>query len=251
VQIARTTGGYRFRPRLVRRLRRRLLSVGLPNFALSAADMAPGLILPIVAAEALSARAAAFWYAVWMMALASYTVPLSFGLHLFAEVSGEPSELARHSRHQLRSGISFAAAATVGLVALGPLVLSILGGAYASNGSTPLRILALAAVPMVVIKAYLFTCRATRRIREGTLVAGCTGVAAVGLAVAAAPTMGLSGVAGAWLAVQVIAAVWAAIRLRTVVSAGSPGTETTGPLVGAPKQVTARSYQSDWPKGRD
>jgi O-antigen/teichoic acid export membrane protein len=175
-----------------------------------------------------------------MMALAAYMVPLSFGLHLFAEISDQPSELARHSRHQLRSGISFAAAATIALITLGPFVLSLLGPAYASHGSTPLRLAALAAVPMVVMKSYLFTCRGTGRIREGALAAATTGVAAVGLAIAGAASLGLPGIAGAWLAVQIVAALGAALRLRVLASdAASPETEA-GPVFATPEQVAAR-----------
>jgi O-antigen/teichoic acid export membrane protein len=239
-QIGRAVGRYRFRPRLAAPLWRRLTSVGLPNFAISAADNAPALILPIVAAEVISARAAAYWYTVWMMAFAAYIIALSFGLHLFAEISDQPSELARLSRQQLRSGLSFAAAATVGLIALGPFVLSILGPAYASHGSTPLRIAALAAVPMVVMKSYLFTCRATRRIREGAAAAAITGVAAVGLAAAGAGALGLSGIAGAWLAVQVVAALWATLRLRVLRSDAAPGRHTEDAAFATPEQVVLR-----------
>jgi O-antigen/teichoic acid export membrane protein len=240
IQIGRAIDRYRFRPRLAAPLWRRLASIGLPNFAVSAADNAPGLILPILAAQVISPRAAAYWYAVWMMALAAYMVPLSFGLHLFAEVSDQPSELARLSRHQLRSGVSIAAVATVGLITLGPLVLSILGPAYASHGTTPLRLAALAAVPMVVMKSYLFTCRATGRIREGTAAAAVTGATAVGLAAVGAGSLGLPGIAGAWLAVQVVAALGAALRLRILVAGAPPGAETEGTVFAAPEQLVVR-----------
>jgi O-antigen/teichoic acid export membrane protein len=240
VQIGRVVGGFRLRPRLRKSLSRRLVSAGLPNFALSAADNAPGLILPIIAAQVISPRAAAFWYVVWMMALAAYMVPASFGLHLFAEISDQPSELATHSRYQLRSGVLFAAAATIGLITVGPFVLSALGPAYASHGTTPLRIAALAAVPMVVMKSYLFTCRATSRIREGTIAAAISGVIAVGLAIAGARSLGLPGMAAAWLAVQSVAALWAGFRLRTLTSAVAAETEAGGAVLAAPEAALLR-----------
>jgi O-antigen/teichoic acid export membrane protein len=236
-QISGAIGGYRFRPRLAAHLWWRLATVGLPNFAVSAADNAPALMLPIVAAQVISTRAAAYWYAVWMMAFAAYTVSLSFGLHLFAEVSDQPSELVRLSRQQLRSGISFAAAATVGLIAFGPFILSILGPAYASHGSTALRVAALAAVPMVVMKSYLFTCRATRRIAEGATAAAITGAVAVGLAAVGASALGLSGIALGWLAVQTLAALWATLRLRALRSAAPPETQSDEAVLATPERV--------------
>ena len=216
VQLRRASPGYRFRLQLASPLWRKLLSVGLPNFAVTAADIAPGLVLPIVAAQQLSPRYAAYWYTVWMMAFAAYSIPWSFGLHLFAEIAAAPSELARRSRESLRSGVLIAGVATVGLIALGPTVLRLLGGGYAAHGSGPLRLAALAAIPMVVVKAYLYTCRATRRLREGTLVAFSAGAGAVALALATAPHFGLTGIAGSWLLAQTLGAVWAGYRIRAI-----------------------------------
>lgn len=216
-QINRAVGDYKFRPRMSRKLSRQLIRIGLPNSALTAADMAPGLILPIVAAAALSTRAAAYWYAAWMMAFAAYQISWSFGLHLFAEIAGDEAEIGRHSRQSLRSGLAVSAAATVVLVSVGPLVLRILGSAYASHGTNALRLAALAAIPMCVVKSYLFACRALNRLTEGTLAASLTGALALGLAIPGAYAFGLSGIAGAWLATQVLGAVWAGWRLRNFV----------------------------------
>ena len=214
VQISRAIGGYRFRFSLPSPLRRDLVRVGLPNSLVTAADIAPGLVLPIVAAQQLSPRYAAYWYTVWMMSFAAYSIPWSFGLHLFAELADSPAELARRGARTLRSGI-----AIVGVLVLGPTVLSILGPAYRAHGSTALRIAVLAAIPMVVMKAYLFTCRATGRLREGTIVATVTGITAVTLAIVLAPSLGLPGIAIAWLGVQTAGALVAAARLRSFVSA--------------------------------
>ena len=212
VQLRRTTG-HRFRPRLERRIGRRLLSVGLPNFALTTADVAPVLILPILASEVLSPIDGAYWYAVWMMSLAAYTVPASFGLNFFAEASHAPSDLARHAYQTIRSGLLFAVAAGLAVILAGPLALSILGPDYAENGTDPLRLAALAATPIVIVKVYLYTCRATARMREGTCVAAVSGVAAIVAGTVAADSWGLTGIAAAWLLVQVLTALGIALRL--------------------------------------
>jgi O-antigen/teichoic acid export membrane protein len=227
LQVSRAAHAYRFRPRFARRLVRSLIGVGLPNFAMTAADTAPGLVLPIVAAEVLSTQAAAFWYVVWMMSVAAYTIPTAFGLNLFAEAAGAPSRLADHVRDGFRAAIPLAAAATVALAALGPIVLSILGASYRANGAAPVRIMALAAVPMVVTKVYLATCRATGRMLEGTVVAGVAGIAAVGACAVAASGFGLTGIAVAWLSVQVVTAVGTGLRLRVLLLRLGSTVETT------------------------
>lgn len=218
VQLGRVPGGYRFKLRLRPKVVRDLLKVGLPNFALTAADNAPSLILPIVVAEALSPRDAAFWYAVWMIAIAAYTIPTSFGLNMFADIANSPSQVIAHVRNALRSGLLVAGVATVGLFALGPLVLAILGRSYAAAGGGALRIVALATVPMAVLKVYLFTCRALQRMSEGILVAGGVGVLAIALALGLASPLGLPGIASGWTIAQTVGALAIVLRLRLLVS---------------------------------
>jgi O-antigen/teichoic acid export membrane protein len=219
VQIGRAVGGYRYKPQLGRTLSRRLLKLGLPNLALSVTDSAPGLILPLVAASVISTRAAAYWYAVWMMAVAAYQVSFSFGLHMFAEVAKDPAQVANIIRKSLRSGFGWSVAATVGLLLLGPTVLGLLGHAYAVNGAASLRLVALASLPLVLTRSYLFACRALNLIAEGWLATTVTALVVLGLAIPAASRFGLEGIAGSWLASQVLAAAWAAWRLRRLMAA--------------------------------
>jgi O-antigen/teichoic acid export membrane protein len=216
-QLARATASGRLGPRVSPDDTRRLLRVGLPNFVLTAADNAPSLILPIVAAQVLSVTAAAYWYTVWMMGLAAYSIPMSFALNLFAEVSAAPAALARATARALRSGLVFGLAACIGLAAFGPFVLRILGPAYVENGTGPVRLVALATLPMVVTKVYLAVCRATGRMKEGTLAAFALGAGGICLGIVAAPRFGLSGIAAGWLAAQTIGAIGAGIRLQMLV----------------------------------
>lgn len=218
-QISRAVGGYRYKPQLGRALSRRVLRLGLPNLALSVMDNAPGLILPLVAASVISTRAAAYWYAVWMIAGAGYLLSFSFGLHMFAEVANDPEQIAKIIRKSLRSGFAWALAATVGLLLLGPTVLRLLGHAYAANGAPSLRLIALAALPLVLTSSYLFACRALNLIAEGWVVTTLTALAVLGLAIPAASRFGLEGIAGSWLVTQVVAAAWAAWRLRRLTAA--------------------------------
>jgi glycosyltransferase involved in cell wall biosynthesis/O-antigen/teichoic acid export membrane protein len=223
-QIARATG-HVVRLGVSRSVAFKVMSIGLPNYALTAVDRAPALVLPIVAAQIISPRAAAYWYSLWMMATAAYTIALSYGLHMFADVSAEPTALVRHSGRQLRAGLAFATLASAGLVVVGPFILSILGHEYAVHGANALRLAALAAVPMVVTKSYLFTCRATHRIREGTLVAFGTGVVAVGASAVAAGSYGLTGMAAAWLVIQAATGIGAAIRRSSLLRDAAPDAE--------------------------
>jgi O-antigen/teichoic acid export membrane protein len=214
VQLDGALARYRYRPRLVQRTARRLIAVGLPNHALTLADRAPGLLLPVLVTEILSPTANAYWYAVWMMAWLVFVVPVQVGMTLFAEAADRPNDTERLVTHGVRSSLAVGLAAAVGVAVLADVALSLLGAQYAAAGATPLRVLVWGVVPLAFVQAYYARCRAARRLGEAVVAAivfGAVGVAASILAGAAA---GLTAMAGAWLGCQALAGAWAILRLR-------------------------------------
>ena len=215
-QLWRSLHGYRYRPRADRRMAGRLLHVGLPNYALTLTERAPGLILPIVVTELLSPAANATWYAVWMMAWVVYIIPISSGLALFAEASHRPERLRASVVSGIRSALAIGLAAAIVLGLSAHQVLSLLGPAYADAGVTPLRILLGAFVPLVFVQAYFAACRARQSLREPIVTGMVSGFTAVGAAAAAGVVFGLNGMALAWVVVQALTGVWAVLRLRSL-----------------------------------
>jgi len=216
VQLRRSISRYRYRPRLNRELARRLLVVGLPNHALTLTERGPGLVLPIMVTELVSPAANAAWYAAWMMSWVVYIVPIQIGLTTFAEAARSPDSLSDLIRHAIRSSLVLSGIAAVALAAVAPYVLSILGHEYASAGTTPLRILVFAVIPLTFVQAYFIRCRATGQLAEATLVGAVSGAVSVGAAALAATAYGLDGMAGVWLATQFLTGAWALWRLRRV-----------------------------------
>jgi O-antigen/teichoic acid export membrane protein len=225
VQIHRSLSRYRYRLRIHRQLARRLLVVGLPNHALTLTERGPGLILPIVVTELISPAANAAWYAAWMMSWVVYIVPIQIGLTTFAEAAHSPAALPRLIRHAIRSSLVISCGAAAVLALIAPYALSILGPEYASEGTTPLRILVLAVIPLSFVQAYFTRCRSTGRLAEATFVGTASGVVSVGGAALAALAYGLEGMAVVWLATQLATAGWAVWRLRRA-EAHAPATET-------------------------
>jgi O-antigen/teichoic acid export membrane protein len=213
VQLWRTPLRYRYRPRLRWHLAWPLLRVGVPNHWLTLTERAPGLILPIIVTELVSPAANATWYAAWMMAWVLYIIPIQVGMTLFAEAANKTASLTKLIRHGLRSSLvlGIAGAAVVALVA--PELLSILGHRYAETGSTPLRILVLAVVPLTFVQAYFVVCRSTGRLKEGIATGAIGASASIGGAALAALETGLVGMAVVWVVTQVLVSVWALWRL--------------------------------------
>jgi O-antigen/teichoic acid export membrane protein len=221
VQLDGAVARYRYRPRLARRTARRLIAVGLPNHALTLADRAPGLLLPVLVTEVLSPTANAYWYAVWMMAWLVFVVPVQVGMTLFAEAADRPHDTERLVTHGVRSSLAIGLAAAVVLAALADVALSLLGPEYAAAGATPLRVLVWGVVPLAFVQAYYARCRAARRLGEAVAAAVIFGALAVAASILAGAGAGLTALAAAWLGCQTLAGVWAVLRLRALGTAAS------------------------------
>jgi O-antigen/teichoic acid export membrane protein len=215
VQLRRLLPGYRFRWRIEKGTAKVLARHGFPNYALTLAERAPGLILPIIVTEVLTPAGNATWYVIWMMAWVVYTMPISAGLTLFAEGSNRPTELRSATRAAVRVALLAGLAASLVLAGLAHVGLSLLGASYGATGATALRILLLAFVPLTFVQAYFATSRARRRLGEALIVGWLTAAASVGVATVGGVFWGLTGMASGWLAVQTAAGVWALSRSTT------------------------------------
>ncbi|MEA2392555.1 MAG: hypothetical protein QOJ82_446 [Solirubrobacteraceae bacterium] len=216
VQLWRALEHYRCRPRLQRGLARRLIVVGLPNHALTLADRAPGLLLPVLVTELLSPAANAYWYAVWMMAWVVFVIPVQVGMTLFSEAAHRPAAIDALVRHALRWSLAIGLATAAALAVVGGVALSLLGARYAAAGTAPLRVLVWGIVPMAFVQAYYARCRASGRLAEAVAAAVVGGAATVAAAMAAGLASGLTAMAVGWVAVQAVAGGWSAWRLRAL-----------------------------------
>ena len=224
LQLRRTLPAYRPRPAVDRTLAGELVHAGLPNYVLTLAERAPGLILPVIVAELLSPAANATWYTIWMMAWVIYIVPIQVGMTIFSEVSHDPGSLRRSIR---RGVLCSLAVGTAGALVLGigaHVLLSILGEHYASGGTGPLRVLLLAFVPLTFVQVYFSSCRARRTLREAIVTGWVSGLASIGAAAAVSSSHGLMGMAVAWLSVQCVTGAWALWRVRSLSSQSAAGT---------------------------
>jgi O-antigen/teichoic acid export membrane protein len=207
--------GYRYHPRWEPTLVRQLLTVGLANHALTLCERVPGLVLPVVVTELISAEVNAVWYIVWMSAWVVFTAPISIGIALFAEAANQPERAARATATAMRASLLYAGSGAILLAAVAHPVLRLLGPQYADAGVTPLRLLLLGVVPLAVVSAYYAQCRAGGRLGEAVAAGAVAGVAGVALPAASGVHYGLSGMAVAWVAVQAVVACWAGVRLWT------------------------------------
>lgn len=217
LQLRPVGGGYRYRPRVDRPITGELVRVGLPNHALTLAERAPGLILPIVVTELLSPTANAYWYTAWMMAWGVYVIPTSVGMALFAEAAHRPGQLATEARRAIRSSLVIGLLAGGALAVVAGPLLSLLGRAYAAAGVAPLRILLLGVVPLTLVQAYFSACRATGRLSEAVATGVVSGGGGIAATAAAGVLSGLTGMATCWVLVLAATGLWSGWRLGRIV----------------------------------
>jgi O-antigen/teichoic acid export membrane protein len=105
--------------------------------------------------------------------------------------------------------------AVIVVVAAAPYLLLVFGPGYADADVTPLRLLALAALPAVITNTAISATRSQRRMRMvlGIQVAICALV--WGLSVMLIGHFGITGVAAAWLIAQTATALVLAVRPRS------------------------------------
>ena len=212
-QLRKSCGGYLYRPRLVRSLVPAMVTTGIGNHTLTLSERVPGLVLPIVVTELLSPQANAFWYVIWMSAWVVFITPLSVGIALFAEGSHRPQAMSGATAQALRISLIFGGGGAALLWLLATPVLDLLGHEYAKVGTTPLRILLLAVIPMAFTSAYYARCRTQGRLGEAIATGILGGVAAVVVTAIAGVEHGLSGMAIAWVGIQTVISGWAGMRL--------------------------------------
>ncbi|HWR66918.1 MAG TPA: oligosaccharide flippase family protein [Bellilinea sp.] len=217
IQLKKSIPEYRYRASVNTGTGKQLIAIGLPNYLLTLAERAPNWILPIIITELLSPVDNARWYAVWMMAWVIFIVPISIGQTLFAEISHHPENFRRPLRVSLRNSLIGGSAAAAVVIALAPYFLLLLGKGYAVAGTTPLRILAVAILPITIIQMYYSVCRGTQRLTEATITGVIAGILGVIAATYAGVNYGLTGMAIAWLVTQSAAAIWAGIRISIMV----------------------------------
>jgi O-antigen/teichoic acid export membrane protein len=114
--------------------------------------------------------------------------------------------------------MAFCAAA---IIVVAPRLLSFFGPQYAEQGTTLLRLLALSALPNLVVSLAVDVARMRRRLRlvVGLQLALC--VLVLGLSHVLLPVLGLTGVGVAWLVAQCLIALCLLIRRSSWLPRGS------------------------------
>ena len=168
--------------------------------------------LPLVVLDRTGEVATAAFLLSWMLTYSLYLVPLAMGQSLVAHSADDGADLDSDLRTLLAHSAALVIPAVALLVMFTPAALSLFGPDYAPYETT-LRLLALSAIPNLVIDLSVAAAQVRRRMRMVVATRAAQGLGVVVLALYLMPRHGVAGVAAAWLITQT--AVAAAIALLT------------------------------------
>jgi O-antigen/teichoic acid export membrane protein len=197
---------------------RQRLGAAVGHHALNVGLQLPALSLPILVTVALSATDDAYFYVAWMLAGVAFLGSSALTLALYAVAVREPRHVARYTRVTLGLGLGCGLLAMLGVFTLAdPLLGAFFGASYAERTGPVLRLLIVAACPLVVIDHFVALCRIQGRplVAARLVIPG----AVVQLAVAAlgARVGGLGELSLGWvLGVTVEAALMLPLVIRVV-----------------------------------
>lgn len=185
---------------------RRFWTMSLRHHVLNLAITSVTFILPVLAAVLLIPEDYAYFSIAQLVSSSALLLPALLAMSLFAEASGDPAQLRRNVRKTLPIGFACCLAILAIFEPGAPLVLSIFGHAYSSNGATTLRLLLFGGLFYVVKDHFVAIRRAQRQLTAAAkVVAVATGFELMAAAAGAA-LYGLPGLCAFWVAATAIEA---------------------------------------------
>jgi LmbE family N-acetylglucosaminyl deacetylase len=161
-----------------------------------------------------------------MLYLLSYNVSASFSV----EGAADPDRLVHYSRQTLRQILFLIIPLTVVVFVGAPLILGLFGRAYAREGTTLLRWLALAAIPYGINAWFLSYARVQGDSKSIILAQALQCVITLGLSYWWLPQYGIAAIGLAWLCAQLAVSLQAFIRTRQIfVTSGESKANQTPP----------------------
>jgi O-antigen/teichoic acid export membrane protein len=194
-----------YRPRLS--MLRPLLSTVLRHHVLSIVIQAPGLILPVIVAVALSPQTNAAFYAAWTLVNVVLLVPASLASVLYSVASREPESLTHRLKMSLGLSAFVTAAAGVVLIFSSDLILGLFNPLYPGIASSSLGILGFGAIGVMAKYHYVVVQRLRNRMLHASALLAALGFLELSAATLGARSGGLPGLTAGWLIAVAVEAV--------------------------------------------
>lgn len=198
--------------------RRKVIRMAAGNYGGNLFALVGNMYLPILVANQVDASRAAYFYVPWMISLSLQLVALNVTTSLTVEAALDMPRLRRLSRQALTHSMRLVAPMAALTALAAPLVLLVFGHAYADAGTGLLRLLALGAIPNVIVALGIGVARIEHKGQVVVAVQGVQFAIVLGLSALLLPSTGIEAVGATWAGSQfLLAAVLLATILRPLV----------------------------------
>ncbi|HMI81911.1 MAG TPA: hypothetical protein VK480_09015 [Solirubrobacterales bacterium] len=186
--------------------RRKVVAMALGNYGGNLFGLLGNMYLPILVANQTSATEAAYFYVPWMISISVELVALNMMTSLTVEAALDMPRLRQLSRRALAHSMRLVVPVAALTALLAPYGLLLFGSEYADEGTDLLRLLALGAIPNVVVALGTGVARIEHRGWIVTAVQGFQFVFVVALSAALLSSVGITSVGYAWTGCQFLLA---------------------------------------------
>lgn len=201
--------------------RRKVIAMAAGNYGGNLFGLLGNMYLPILVANQTSATEAAYFYVPWMISISVELVALNMMTSLTVEAALDMPRLRQLSRRALAHSMRLVVPVAALTALLAPYGLLLFGSEYADEGTDLLRLLALGAIPNVIVALGTGVARIEHRGWIVTAVQGFQFVFVVVLSAALLPSVGITAVGFAWTGCQfLLAAALLATILRPLLLEG-------------------------------
>lgn len=190
----------------------RMVGYATADYLGSLFRMAAYSLVPLLVLNTLGPAHSAYYSLAWIVGYVPYLLATNMGSSLIVEAAHDPARLADHAFRVLRHSALLMAAGTAVMIIIAPGFLAFFGTQYAEHGTTLLRLLALSALPNLVVSLAVDVARMRRRLRlvVGLQLAMC--VLVLSLSHILLPVLGLAGGGLAWLVALSLISLYLLIR---------------------------------------
>jgi O-antigen/teichoic acid export membrane protein/thiamine kinase-like enzyme len=198
-------------------------------------------LLPLLVLNLVGKDANAYFYQAWLIGNTIYLMAYNLASSFSVEASSNLQQIALYSRRILLQKARLIVPLAVGVFIFAPIGLRIFGEDYAEQGTVLLRLLALAALPMILNIWYLGYARVTGELGGVIINQGLTAVITLGLSYLWLPTLGITAVGIAWLIAQTFVALIVIVKTAHVLLGN-----TIGHNKDLPASINMRLRRADW-----
>ncbi len=177
VLVPRVLTGYVPRPSFRARLLRRAWGYSGMSYIVSLIAVAPKFLMPLLVINALGPVQNGYFYVAWAIYTVLGTIPGSVAQSMFAEASTNKRSLHRNIARSFLLSIVLLVPAVLFLEIFGGQLMLAFGASYSENSVGLLRMLALASIPVTVVRIHFGVLRFTGRMRELLLIRSALTVA--------------------------------------------------------------------------